>query len=81
MSQATGSHKDRHDTVRQYEDGSADIPTADTARRHFLMAAAAVTAAVGAGLAARPFLALLRPSAKAQAAGGPSYHQPKGGVV
>lgn len=81
MSQAAGSHKDRHDIVRQSEDGSADTPTADTARRHFLMAAAAVSAAVGAGLAAWPFLASSRPSAKAQAVGGPRYYQPKGGVV
>ncbi len=39
-------------------------------RRHFLVAAATTTGVVGAGLAAWPFIASLRPSAKAQAVGG-----------
>jgi ubiquinol-cytochrome c reductase iron-sulfur subunit len=43
----------------------------DRNRRHFLTVATAVTGAVGAGLAAYPFIASLRPSARAQALGAP----------
>jgi hypothetical protein len=34
MSQATGSHKDRHDIVRQSEDGSADTSTIAPDHQH-----------------------------------------------
>jgi len=43
----------------------------DGGRRRFLLVATAVTGAVGAGLAAIPFLASWRPSARAQALGAP----------
>ncbi len=43
----------------------------DHSKRHFLVAATSVVGAVGAGFVAWPFLASLRPSAKAQAAGAP----------
>ena len=43
----------------------------DRNRRHFLTVATVVTGAVGAGLAAIPFLASLKPSARAQALGAP----------
>lgn len=43
----------------------------DRNRRHFLTIATVVTGAVGAGLAAIPFLASLKPSARAQALGAP----------
>lgn len=43
----------------------------DSSRRHFLTVAAIATGAVGAGLAAVPFLSSLRPSARAQALGAP----------
>lgn len=48
-----------------------DMARIDRNRRHFLTVATAVTGAVGAGLAAWPFLASLRPSARAQALGAP----------
>lgn len=71
MSQTNGSTTEQPDSVRESADEPADAATADSARRHFLIAAAATTGAVGAGLAAWPFVASLRPSAKAQALGGP----------
>jgi ubiquinol-cytochrome c reductase iron-sulfur subunit len=43
----------------------------DRNRRHFLTIATAVTGAAGAGLAAIPFIASLKPSARAQALGAP----------
>jgi ubiquinol-cytochrome c reductase iron-sulfur subunit len=43
----------------------------DHSKRHFLVAATSVVGAVGVGSVAWPFLASLRPSAKAQAAGAP----------
>jgi ubiquinol-cytochrome c reductase iron-sulfur subunit len=43
----------------------------DRNRRHFLTVATVVTGAVGVGLAAIPFLASLKPSARAQALGAP----------
>lgn len=43
----------------------------DNNRRHFLTVATAVTGVVGAGFAAVPFLASLKPSARAQALGAP----------
>ena len=43
----------------------------DRNRRHFLTVATAVTGIVGAGVAAIPFLASLKPSARAQALGAP----------
>ena len=43
----------------------------DNNRRHFLTVATAVTGAVGVGFAAVPFLASLKPSARAQALGAP----------
>jgi ubiquinol-cytochrome c reductase iron-sulfur subunit len=43
----------------------------DRNRRHFLTVATAVTGLAGAGLAAWPFLASLKPSARAQALGAP----------
>lgn len=48
-----------------------DTAQIDRNRRHFLTVATAVTGAVGAGLAAWPFLASLKPSARAQALGAP----------
>lgn len=48
-----------------------DADRIDRNRRHFLTVAAAVTGAVGVGLASIPFLASLRPSARAQALGAP----------
>lgn len=43
----------------------------DSNRRHFLSVATGVTGAVGAGLFAVPFVASLKPSARAQALGAP----------
>jgi ubiquinol-cytochrome c reductase iron-sulfur subunit len=43
----------------------------DRNRRHFLTVATAVTGAAGAAMAAVPFLASLKPSARAQALGAP----------
>jgi len=43
----------------------------DRNRRHFLTVATVVTGVVGAGLAAVPFIASLKPSARAQALGAP----------
>jgi ubiquinol-cytochrome c reductase iron-sulfur subunit len=43
----------------------------DLNRRHFLTIATVATGAVGAGLAAVPFLSSLKPSARAQALGAP----------
>ena len=43
----------------------------DGSRRHFLTVATIATGAVGAGLAAVPFLSSLKPSARAQALGAP----------
>lgn len=43
----------------------------DRSRRHFLAVATAVTGAVGVGLASWPFLASMRPSARARALGAP----------
>jgi ubiquinol-cytochrome c reductase iron-sulfur subunit len=43
----------------------------DRNRRHFLTVATVVTGAVGAGMAAIPFLSSLKPSARAQALGAP----------
>jgi ubiquinol-cytochrome c reductase iron-sulfur subunit len=43
----------------------------DRNRRHFLTVATIATGAVGAGLAAIPFLSSLKPSARAQALGAP----------
>jgi ubiquinol-cytochrome c reductase iron-sulfur subunit len=43
----------------------------DRNRRHFLTVATVVTGAVGVGMAAIPFLASLKPSARAQALGAP----------
>ena len=48
-----------------------DADRIDRNRRHFLTIAAAVTGAVGAGFVAVPFLASLKPSARAQALGAP----------
>ena len=53
-------------TVRTDETSSADH-----GRRKFLSIATAVAGAAGIGLAAVPFLTSLRPSAKAEAVGGP----------
>ena len=48
-----------------------DADRIDRNRRHFLTIAAAATGAVGAGFVAVPFLASLKPSARAQALGAP----------
>jgi len=48
-----------------------DVDRIDRNRRHFLTVATVVTGAVGAGLAAIPFLSSLQPSARAQALGAP----------
>jgi ubiquinol-cytochrome c reductase iron-sulfur subunit len=48
-----------------------DLDQIDRNRRHFLTVATAVTGLAGAGLAAWPFLASLKPSARAQALGAP----------
>lgn len=48
-----------------------DLDQIDRNRRHFLTIATAVTGLAGAGLAAWPFLASLKPSARAQALGAP----------
>ncbi len=48
-----------------------DDEVVDNSRRHFLTVATIATGAVGAGLAAVPFFASLRPSARAQALGAP----------
>jgi ubiquinol-cytochrome c reductase iron-sulfur subunit len=50
---------------------SAEAERVDGGRRHFLLVATTVTGAVGAGLAAIPFLASWKPSARAQALGAP----------
>ena len=50
---------------------SAEADSVDGGRRHFLLVATTVTGAVGAGLAAIPFLASWKPSARAQALGAP----------
>ncbi len=44
---------------------------ADLSRRHFLTVATSVAGGVGVVLAATPFVASFRPSARAQAMGGP----------
>lgn len=46
-------------------------PTADTSRRRLLLASTGVVGAIGAGAAAWPFLASLRPSEKAKVVGAP----------
>ena len=69
MGQEKGS-----DTANNIASPAPEDPPAgdsDRARRQFLIAAAATTAAVGAGFASWPFFASLRPSAKAQAIGAP----------
>ena len=48
-----------------------DLDQTDRNRRHFLSVATAVTGMVGAGFVAYPFLASLKPSARAQALGAP----------
>jgi ubiquinol-cytochrome c reductase iron-sulfur subunit len=48
-----------------------DLDQIDRNRRHFLSIATAVTGLVGAGFAMYPFLASLKPSARAQALGAP----------
>jgi len=48
-----------------------DLDQIDRNRRHFLTIATAVTGVAGAGLMAYPFLASLKPSARAQALGAP----------
>ena len=48
-----------------------DVDRIDRNRRHFLTVATVATGVVGAGLAAYPFLASLKPSARAQALGAP----------
>ena len=48
-----------------------DDVVVDSSRRHFLTVATIATGAVGAGLAAVPFLSSLKPSARAQALGAP----------
>ena len=48
-----------------------DDAVVDNSRRHFLTVATIATGAVGAGLAAVPFLSSLKPSARAQALGAP----------
>jgi ubiquinol-cytochrome c reductase iron-sulfur subunit len=48
-----------------------ELDQIDRNRRHFLTVATAVTGLAGAGLAAWPFLASLKPSARAQALGAP----------
>ena len=48
-----------------------DLDQIDRNRRHFLSVATTVTGVAGAGLVAYPFLASLKPSARAQALGAP----------
>ena len=48
-----------------------DVDRIDRNRRHFLTVATIVTGAAGAGIATIPFLASLKPSARAQALGAP----------
>ena len=48
-----------------------DVDQIDQKRRHFLTVATIVTGVAGAGLATIPFLASLKPSARAQALGAP----------
>ena len=48
-----------------------DVDRIDRNRRHFLTVATITTGVVGAGLATFPFLASLKPSARAQALGAP----------
>ena len=48
-----------------------DVDHIDRNRRHFLTVATVVTGVVGAGVAMFPFLASLKPSARAQALGAP----------
>ena len=48
-----------------------DVDRIDRNRRHFLVVATAVTGIAGAGAASIPFLASLKPSARAQALGAP----------
>ena len=48
-----------------------DVDRIDRNRRHFLTVATVVTGVAGAGLATYPFLASLKPSARAQALGAP----------
>lgn len=48
-----------------------DVDRINRNRRHFLTVATLTTGVVGAGLAAFPFLASLKPSARAQALGAP----------
>jgi len=48
-----------------------DVDRIDRNRRHFLTVATVVTGVAGAGVASIPFLASLKPSARAQALGAP----------
>lgn len=70
MGLTVGSNK-QPITTRQAPDDRSASDVADGKRRHFLVSAAATTAVVGAGFAAWPFIASFRPSARAQAIGGP----------
>ncbi|HNP35824.1 MAG TPA: ubiquinol-cytochrome c reductase iron-sulfur subunit [Woeseiaceae bacterium] len=69
MSQAKGSKPEHHQADAEPPEDRDESASSDSARRHFLISAAVATGVVGAGLAAWPFLASLRPSAKAQAVG------------
>ncbi len=71
MSPANGSTIDPPNSQPETAEDAVESARPDTARRHFLVAAAATTGVVGAGVAAWPFLASLRPSATAQAVGAP----------
>lgn len=71
MSQATGSDTQQASREQDVAEMQADTTATDSMRRHFLVTAAASTGAVGVGLVAWPFLASLRPSARAQSEGAP----------
>lgn len=66
----SGSDEQSTTDSRQRVDAAQD-DAADRVRRHFLVTAVATVGAIGAALAAWPFIASWRPSAKAKALGGP----------
>ena len=55
----------------QMEEPRDDKARSDPSRRHFLIAATAITGIVGVGFASYPFVASWQPSAKARALGSP----------
>lgn len=69
MGQIASPGQGQHGETGQPSEDAAGEENADRARRRFLVTAVTATGAIGASVAAWPFLSSLRPSAKAQAMG------------